>query len=307
MEQLHSLKFVSSTTTLADIPREVFYLISTWLTGTDIENLGKCNRAFRTLVQDEYLWSVMTRVRFPRLYHVALDEMSECPNEPRCWRELYMAKDHCQISAAQNMEMIHNRLPYWRTERTNESIYGATVKLHSVCWFDISGVIEGVPPGRYRIQWRTRLSLSARWNEPLDYVARTLQGGAELCYTTPSDFYAREDVVTNTWILLTIPGELVIKDEWGFTDVRLSHEKRTNYWKSGIEIDWVRLIPADQAIGDGLLIDYESRHTFYWRSRTSSSSHDLTAEGKLSDNGMLLSPSWSGEDSEDGSGEEFWA
>ncbi|KAI9492118.1 hypothetical protein BDB00DRAFT_462166 [Zychaea mexicana] len=336
-QQLQHRELKTNTTkTFEDIPREILHLVFIWLTGTDIANIGKSSRTLQLLVQDDYLWSVMTKVRFPRIYKETLQEINDCRNDQSgndsnssmsaiCWRDIYMAKDESRLSAAKNMHITHIKLPYWRIVHTNESIYGATAKLHSVCWFDVNGVIEGVPPGRYRVQWRMRLSLSARWNEPLDFTASVIpkkkmsakeeqkkkeeEEEAVLSYTTPPEFYAREDVVTNTWILVTMPGEIDIKGGWGFTDVRVSHEKRTDFWKSGIELDWVRLQPAGEAAGEGLLVDYESRHTFYWRTshgmRTSSSSHDLTAEGTVQNNNGMWSSSWCG-DSDSGSVDDFW-
>ncbi|KAI9249735.1 hypothetical protein BDA99DRAFT_523503 [Phascolomyces articulosus] len=310
------------TKSIQDIPREILYLIFVWLTGADIENIGKCSRTLQLLIQDDYMWNAMTKVRFPRLYEETLNEMRDGrENKPLCWRDIYMVKDENRLSAAEHMVITHIKLPYWRIVHSNESLYGATAKLHSVCWFDVRGLIEGVPPGKYRVQWRMRLSLSARWNEAFEFTASIIprnqsltpdlddMGGEKVVsYITPPKFYAREDVVTNTWILVTIPGEIEIKD--GYADIRVSHEKKTNFWKAGIELDWVRLVPASETTSDGLLIDYESRHTFYWRTshgmRTSSSSHDLTTEDTVYNNNGMWSSSWCGDSDNDGSVDDFW-
>lgn len=37
-------------------------------------------------------------------------------------------------------------------------------------YMQLRGTFEGVLPGRYRVQWRMKLSLAARWNEPLDFT-----------------------------------------------------------------------------------------------------------------------------------------
>ncbi|KAI8138271.1 hypothetical protein BJV82DRAFT_631698 [Fennellomyces sp. T-0311] len=235
---------------LEDFPREILLPIFARLTGSDIANIGKCNRALRALSQDVYLWIIMTKTRFPRLYKQILKGNNDiCPEDLNIWREHYMQKDDCRISAAN--DMARSNASFFRTEKTQESIYGAVVEMTSVCWYDTWGVIEGVPPGRYRLQWRKRISRSAYVDEPLDYVARALRDGegeqSELRYTAPSAFFYRDKNVANgNWMIWTIPGEFVIKDEWGFTDVRVSNEKRTNWWKSSIAIDWVRLIPINQ-------------------------------------------------------------
>ena len=42
--------------------------------------------------------------------------------------------------------------------------------------------MEGVPHGKYRMQWRMRLSLSARWNEPLEFKAFIIPVSPLYCY-----------------------------------------------------------------------------------------------------------------------------
>lgn len=36
-------------------------------------------------------------------------------------------------------------------------------------------MLQGVPQGSYRVQWRMRISLSARWNEPLDFTVSVME------------------------------------------------------------------------------------------------------------------------------------
>lgn len=94
-------------------------------------------------------------------------------------------------------------------------------------------------PGKYRMQWRMRISLPARWNEPTDFVALPeSRKGVPLAeavrYTTPPDLYRREDVVTDTWVQITLPSVIEIREAWGFTQVRVSHEKDSAFYKSGL-------------------------------------------------------------------------
>ncbi|KAG2228323.1 hypothetical protein INT45_011115 [Circinella minor] len=266
-----------------DTPQEILYLILTWVTGTDIENISKCSRTLQSIIRDEYLWSVMSKTRFPRLYEEAILEINDQDDNnnvfqknPISWRDIYMSKDDSQLSAAQHMVIIHNTLPYWEIISTTESIYGAKAKLNSVCWFDVRGIMEGVPQGKYRIQWRMRLSRLATRDETFQFKASIVPKTKPLLslplverneqelyskeyaiellsYTTPSGFYYRGDVVNNRWILLTIPGEIEIKD--AFSDIRVTHEGHTNYWKSGIELDWVRLQPSSEVLDEGLLVE----------------------------------------------------
>ncbi|KAG0165716.1 hypothetical protein DFQ30_008094 [Apophysomyces sp. BC1015] len=131
------------------------------------------------------------------------------------------------------MTVAHIQSPYWQIVDTPESMYGRTIKLQSICWLDIHGLFEGVPSGTYQIQWRVRMSYPARWNEPLDFTATSLVDPSQtIKFTTPADFFRRSDVVADSWILLTIPSRLEIKS--GFSDIKVSQEKKTRLWKSGL-------------------------------------------------------------------------
>ncbi|CDH52904.1 predicted protein [Lichtheimia corymbifera JMRC:FSU:9682] len=278
---------------LHTIAREVLYIICSFLSGKDTINLAKCNHALQVALGDEYVWAQMTKTRFPKLYKetLLLDDV------PRNWRKLYMENDQLRMSVAKQMAITHVRLPYWQRLESKESMYEATARLHSVCWFDVNGILQGVPQGSYRVQWRMRVSLSARWNEPLDFTVSVMEAnGLTHAYTTPDDFYIREDILTNTWILVTLPGEIHVK-EW-FSNVRVSHEKKTNHWKSGIELDWVKLLPSHEAPSPGLTVEYESRYPFYWRHRSRSlrdlslaSSDDPIEEYSVFNDPSLLEPS----------------
>ncbi|KAF7724776.1 hypothetical protein EC973_000732 [Apophysomyces ossiformis] len=167
------------------------------------------------------------------------------------------------------MTVAHIQSPYWQTVDTTQSMYGRTIKLQSICWLDVGqkienelrkvhGLFEGVPSGTYQIQWRVRLSYPARWNEPLDFTATPLADPTQtIRYTTPNGFFQRQDVVADAWILLTIPIRLDIKG--GFSDVEVSHEKKTRLWKSGLELDWVRLVPCEGEISDQIIVKHEKR------------------------------------------------
>ncbi|CDS08030.1 hypothetical protein LRAMOSA01979 [Lichtheimia ramosa] len=170
-----------------------------------------------------------------------------------------MSKDSLCISAVNDMSITNARLPFWRVVGTRESKYGAIAKLYSICMLDIRGKVEGVPKGQYRIQWRMRFTLSAQWNESLDFTAHVgNEAKPALTYTTPADFYSRQDILTNTWIRITLPFDLFINHR--YDTVTLVHGKRTNFWKSGIEIDWARLVPSSQIQDKGLVLEHEYKH-----------------------------------------------
>ncbi|KAI7880927.1 hypothetical protein K492DRAFT_207203 [Lichtheimia hyalospora FSU 10163] len=247
---------------LQNLPIEVLHTLCYFLTGSDITNLSKCNQALWVVLQDESLWAQLTCDRFPTLYTSIRNEQCQDHNtlEKKNWQDTYMSKDLLCISAVNDMSITNARLPFWRIVGTKESRYGAIAKLYSICMLDIRGKVEGAPKGRYRIQWRMRFALSAQWNESLDFTAHVGNEAtpASLTYTTPTDFYSRQDILTNTWICITLPGELVVNKR--FDTVTLVHGKKTNFWKSGIEIDWARLVPSTQVQDQGLVLEHEFKH-----------------------------------------------
>ncbi|KAI7860989.1 hypothetical protein BDC45DRAFT_493264 [Circinella umbellata] len=273
---------------LENTPREILYSILTWVTGIDIENISKCSQTLQSIIQDEYLWSSMTKTRFPRLYEEAILEINDKEDKGSqensiSWRKIYMLKDNSQLSAGDGMFIVHNRYPYWKIISTHESIYGATARLNHVWWFDVRGVMEGVPQGKYRIQWRMRLSFTARDIGSLDFKAFSVprkksllslplverneqelfskENAVELVsYIMPSTFYSRDDVTNDRWIIVTIPGEIEIKD--AFSDIRVTHEGHTNSWKAGVELDWVKLLPSSEVLGEELLVE-DDNHGAY--------------------------------------------
>lgn len=48
------------------------------------------------------------------------------------------------------------------------------ITYYHVC-IQVNGILQGVPQGSYRVQWRMRISLSARWNEPLDFTVSVME------------------------------------------------------------------------------------------------------------------------------------
>lgn len=247
---------------LQSLPIEVLHTICYFLTGPDITNLSKCNQALWVVLQDESLWAQLTCDRFPSSYTSTRTEQHQKHDntlQKLSWQDIYMSKDSLCISAVNDMSITNARLPFWRVVGTRESKYGAIAKLYSICMLDIRGKVEGVPKGQYRIQWRMRFTLSAQWNESLDFTAHVgNEAKPALTYTTPADFYSRQDILTNTWIRITLPFDLFINHR--YDTVTLVHGKRTNFWKSGIEIDWARLVPSSQIQDKGLVLEHEYKH-----------------------------------------------
>ncbi|KAL1931280.1 hypothetical protein VTP01DRAFT_10417 [Rhizomucor pusillus] len=283
---------------LHEFPPEILYTILWELSAADISQLALCCRTFHAIIQDDGFWKSIFRHRFPKQY-TALQQQ-QCADDPATnrWRRLYRSKEQLRLSVAQDMDIKDINLPYWKIYNTPESAYGVTAKLHSIRILDLRGTFEGVLPGRYRVQWRMKLSLAARWNEPLDFTVNLANNKAvPIICTTPQGFYNRSDVVTDSWIVVTLPCEIVIEKSWGPTDIHVSHEKGTRLWKAGMEIDWVQLIPAESldestmVFHDRFGVAHESRQSVFSPSCSSSSS-SVTAIAAVTKSAALAKLSW---------------
>jgi hypothetical protein len=53
-------------------------------------------------------------------------------------------------------------------------------------------------------------------------------------FTTPYGWFWDSEVLGRGWAVMSLPGKLVIKEEWGFTDVYVSVERKDDQWKGGM-------------------------------------------------------------------------
>lgn len=92
--------------------------------------------------------------------------LSECtPPIPR------MCGSHCFVVSllfsarvilpAEDMDICHMGDRYWKMIEHRSSLFGKLAELRSVWWMDVAAVFHGVPPGRYRIQWRLSVTSDA--------------------------------------------------------------------------------------------------------------------------------------------------
>ncbi|KAI9033844.1 hypothetical protein CLU79DRAFT_15809 [Phycomyces nitens] len=230
-----------------ELPYEILCEIMSYLTEHDIGYLAETCHYFGQLARNQDVWKGMFKSRFIQFKTV------DSSQNNFSWKDLYIEKALLRLSAAQDMSIVHKNPPYWDIVPTRESCYGYTAKLGSVCWLDVNGIIKRVPPGVYKIQWRMRITSSAQWNEPLDFTASLERNGNRLespavKYTTPDQFFRQKEMKKGSWMIATLPEQLNIPEQFGYTDVRLSHEKKTGQWKSGLELDWVRLVPISLTI-----------------------------------------------------------
>ena len=59
---------------------------------------------------------------------------------------------------AEDMAICHMGDQFWRMISSEESRFGKLAELASVWWMDVVAVLYGVPPGRYKIQWRVKIT-----------------------------------------------------------------------------------------------------------------------------------------------------
>lgn len=62
---------------------------------------------------------------------------------------------------AEDMMIAHMGNQFWRMITSSESKYGKLAELASVWWMDVIAVFYGVPPGRYKVQWRVKVTSDA--------------------------------------------------------------------------------------------------------------------------------------------------
>jgi len=59
------------------------------------------------------------------------------------------------------MSIAHMGTQYWEMVDSEASSFGKLAKLNSVWWMVIETIFRGVPPGRYKVQWRLGLATEA--------------------------------------------------------------------------------------------------------------------------------------------------
>jgi hypothetical protein len=62
---------------------------------------------------------------------------------------------------AEDMLICHMGDRYWRMIDSENSKFGRLAQLQSVWWMDVIAIFKGVPPGRYKVQWRLKVTSDA--------------------------------------------------------------------------------------------------------------------------------------------------
>ncbi|KAF9932188.1 hypothetical protein FBU30_008743 [Linnemannia zychae] len=166
---------------------------------------------------------------------------------------------------AEDMMIAHMGNQFWRMISSSESKYGKLAELASVWWMDVVAVFFGVLPGRYKVQWRVKVTSdgpvvntefrAVQFTKEEDYhTAGGKPNALSFKPTSKQEFIEQTDTqgsrvnkrpfrnLFRGFTILELPGELVIEDDYQgvFLQIR-NHED----WKSGLYIDYVRLVNVD--------------------------------------------------------------
>ncbi|KAF9544255.1 hypothetical protein EC957_012301 [Mortierella hygrophila] len=166
---------------------------------------------------------------------------------------------------AEDMIIAHMGNQFWRMITSSESKYGKLAELASVWWMDVIAIFYGVPPGRYKVQWRLKVrsdgpvvntefravlfgkhedpntvgerpnTLTFRPTSKQEFVQHTDSQGSKVNKKPFSNLF-------KGFTILELPGELIVEDDYRgvFLQIR-NHDD----WKSGLYIDYVRLVNLD--------------------------------------------------------------
>ncbi|KAG0075059.1 hypothetical protein BGZ90_010240 [Linnemannia elongata] len=166
---------------------------------------------------------------------------------------------------AEDMMIAHMGNQFWRMITSSESKYGKLAELASVYWMDVVAVFYGVPPGRYKVQWRVKVTsdgpvlntefravlfdkhedpstvgekqnaLTFRPKSKQEFVQHTDSQGSRVNKKPFRNLF-------KGFTILELPGELLVEDDYRgvFLQIR-NHDD----WKSGLYIDYVRLVNLD--------------------------------------------------------------
>ncbi|KAF9307372.1 hypothetical protein BGZ74_005812 [Mortierella antarctica] len=172
------------------------------------------------------------------------------------------------ILPAEDMDIVHMGDRYWKMIEYPSSHFGKLAELRSVWWMDVAVVFRGVPPGRYRIQWRLSVtsdapvvnsefravlfdkdenaSTTSTIPEAIMFKPRTVQEFTE--QTDSKVAKADRKPFRNLFkgfATLELPADLVVDEDYQNVFVQIRNHEG---WKSGLYIDYVRLVDLDDPV-----------------------------------------------------------
>ncbi|KAF8953727.1 hypothetical protein BGZ52_004560 [Haplosporangium bisporale] len=172
------------------------------------------------------------------------------------------------ILPAEDMDICHMGDRYWKMIEHRSSLFGKLAELRSVWWMDVAAVFHGVPPGRYRIQWRLSVTSDApvvnsefrvvlfdkdestsnisTHPEAIMFKPRTVQEFTEQTDSkvTKADRKPFRNLFRG-FTTLELPADLVIDEDFQNVYVQIRNHEG---WKSGLYIDYVRLVDLDDPV-----------------------------------------------------------
>ncbi|KAF9358615.1 hypothetical protein BGX26_001307 [Mortierella sp. AD094] len=178
--------------------------------------------------------------------------------------ELYRQYSRMTLPA-EDMQICHMGDRYWKMVESRSSTFGRLAQLQSVWWMDVVAVFRGVPPGRYKVQWRVKVTSDApivnsefravlfdkdEEGAPADkpdsihFKPRNVQEFTERTDTkvTKADRKPFRNLFRKDFTILELPGDLIIEDDFQNVFLQISNHEG---WKSGLCIDYVRLVDMD--------------------------------------------------------------
>ncbi|KAG0046277.1 hypothetical protein BGZ83_008535 [Gryganskiella cystojenkinii] len=176
---------------------------------------------------------------------------------------------------ADKMAIVHLGNRYWRMVGSSASQFGKLAQLDSVWWMDVAATFASVPKGRYKVQWRLQVKSEApvvgsefrvvlfdRWdpetgiNSGLQSMKFKPKSMHEFTQQTDSlitktDRQPFRRLFKGSFTILELPGELVIDEEYSGVYVQIRNH---DGWKSGLSIDFVRLVDMDDPAKEAELL-----------------------------------------------------
>ncbi|KAI1319159.1 hypothetical protein EDD11_004802 [Mortierella claussenii] len=179
--------------------------------------------------------------------------------------ELY--KKYAQMTLpAEEMDICHMGNRYWKMVESRSSTFGKLAQLYSVWWMDVSGLFISVPAGRYKVQWRVKVTSDApiinsefkailfdtledksvvgERPNALYFKPRNVQEFMECTDSnvTKADRKPFRKLFKKGFTIMELPGDLIIEEEFQNVFVQI---RNCEGWKSGLYVDYVRLVDMD--------------------------------------------------------------
>jgi hypothetical protein len=212
---------------LTSAPSEIATNVLFRLDARSVLRVARTCKHFYEIVQDPHLWHAMLIYRFGTGTLVSQDYV-----------DLYRQKALMKHSIAKEFNIVWLNDMYWTQTQDETSDSGTVAQLNSVCWFDVRGMVKGVPNGTFKVVWNINIGRQASDLDQLEFGC-SVNGNQLLSYRPHEEWFAL--LADSGWTTFTIPVPLVV-DTGSFVDVECFIQDHSDSWKGGIALDYVRLI-----------------------------------------------------------------